>query len=63
MFVAKCKGEGHSSCRNCEKEGRYSRTWTCFLYRIKGLEGMYCWKCIKECSDTLKEAIIIVDDF
>jgi len=46
--VIPCTGEGQGSCKRCEDKGIWNRTWMCFLYRIEGLEGCYCEKCVKE---------------
>ena len=48
MIVTKCKGEGQGSCRRCEDNGVWNRTWMCFLYEIEGMNGCYCRNCVAE---------------
>lgn len=48
MKVTQCKGEGGGYCRRCEDNGRWSRNWMCFLYKIEGYDGCYCGECVKE---------------
>lgn len=59
MKVTKCKGEGQGSCKKCSDEGRWNRTWMCFLYEIEGLKGCYCSDCVKKIvqdnSETLEK--------
>ena len=46
--MKKCEGHGQSSCFNCTKNGKWSLTWTSFLYHIDNDEHMYCYECAKE---------------
>lgn len=48
--MIKAKGNGQSECFKCKQEGRYSLTWTSFLYRIQNdsFEHLYCYDCAKE---------------
>jgi hypothetical protein len=46
--MTECTGEGQGSCKRCSDNGRWNRTWMCFLYKIEGLEGCYCRDCVKE---------------
>ena len=48
MKVIQCKGEGQGSCKNCSDNGKWNRTWMCFLYKIEGYEGCYCQDCVNE---------------
>lgn len=48
MNIVKCEGEGHGSCKRCNDRGKWNRMWMCFLYRIEGMEGIYCSDCVKE---------------
>lgn len=41
------KGNGLSECYKCKNEGKYSLTWTSFLYHIKNDEHLYCYECAK----------------
>ena len=43
-------GHGQSECCKCKEEGKYSLTWTSFLYRIKNdnYDGLYCYDHAKE---------------
>ena len=51
MQITKCKGEGQGSCKRCSDNGIWNIHWTCFLYKVEGLEGCYCEKCVKEMRD------------
>lgn len=54
--ITQCKGEGQGSCRRCDLNGKWNRTWMCFLYEIEGLEGCYCEDCVNEyVRDVLRE--------
>ena len=48
MKITKCMGEGQGSCKRCSDNGKWNRTWMCFLYKIEGYEGCYCGDCVKE---------------
>lgn len=47
--MIQAKGNGLSECYICKKHGRYSLTWTSFLYKtIKdNYTHLYCYKCVK----------------
>ena len=51
MKITKCTGEGQGSCKSCSDNGKWNRTWMCFLYKIEGYEGCYCRDCVKEIQD------------
>lgn len=46
--VTRCTGEGQGSCSGCDMKGIWNRSWMCFLYKIEGIQGVYCAKCAKE---------------
>ena len=48
--MIKANGYGQSECYKCKQEGKYSLTWTSFLYRIENdnFEHLYCYDCAKE---------------
>ena len=48
MFQA--KGYGQSECYLCKKNGKYSLTWTSFLYTIEkdNYTHYYCYNCAKK---------------
>lgn len=48
--MIKANGNGQSECYKCKKEGKWSLTWTSFLYRIENdnYEHLYCHECAKE---------------
>ena len=48
MKFEKCEGHGQGSCKRCADNGKWNRTWMVFLYKVDGLEGCYCYDCIKE---------------
>lgn len=54
--IKQCEGNGQGSCRRCTLNGKWNRTWMCFLYKIEGLEGCYCSDCVEEYKrDVLRE--------
>ena len=48
LKVTQCKGDGQGSCKMCSDNGKWNRTWMCFLYKIEGYEGCYCSECVKK---------------
>ena len=48
LKITRCTGEGQGSCKRCLDNGKWNRTWMCFLYKIEGYEGCYCSDCVKE---------------
>ena len=48
LKITQCKGEGQGSCKRCTDNGKWNRNWMCFLYKIEGKEGCYCFDCVKE---------------
>ena len=48
MKIVKAEGHGQSECRRCKELGKWSLTWTSFLYKVEGLEGYYCWEHAQE---------------
>lgn len=48
LKIIRCEGNGQGSCKGCDDKGIWNRHCMCFLYKIKGQEGYYCEKCIKE---------------
>ena len=46
--ITKCTGEGQGSCKRCSDNGKWNRSWMCFLYKIEGYEGCYCSECVKK---------------
>lgn len=43
--MQQCEGEGQGSCKRCEDNGIWNRSWMCFLYKVDGYPGCYCRKC------------------
>lgn len=54
LKVIKCKGEGQGSCKRCTDNGKWNRNWMTFLYEIDGLDGCYCYDCVKEITNEIK---------
>lgn len=48
LKITQCKGDGQGSCKMCLDNGKWNRTWMCFLYKIEGYEGCYCSECVKK---------------
>ena len=48
MIAYKATGNGQSECTRCRNNGKWSLTWTEFLYKIFNEEenGIYCYDCI-----------------
>lgn len=42
--MIEAEGEGQSQCYQCKKEGKFSLTWTSFLYRTEkdNYKHLYC---------------------
>ena len=53
--ITKCTGEGQGSCTRCTENGKWNRTWMCFLNKIEGLDGIYCNDCTKELVKHLEQ--------
>lgn len=64
--MTKAQGHGQSECFKCKKEGKYSLTWTSFLYKIKDDEHLYCYECATELEGEkmkLEDAIKIIEHY
>lgn len=48
MKVIQCSGEGQGSCKRCLDDGVWNVCWMSFLYKIVGLDGCYCFECVKK---------------
>lgn len=48
LKITKCEGEGQGSCKMCSDNGKWNRSWMCFLYHIEGYKGCYCSDCVKK---------------
>ena len=55
LNVTKCKGEGMGSCKRCTDNGRWNMMWCCFLYKIDGYDGCYCYNCVQEIRKEVEE--------
>ncbi len=44
---------GQSECYQCKQQGKYSLTWTSFLYRIEqdNYKHLYCYECAKQLEE------------
>ena len=49
--MQKCNGEGQGSCKRCNEKGIWNRNWMCFLYKVEGHDGIYCYECAKEIEE------------
>ena len=52
--VTCCEGEGQVAGKRCVDKGIWNRMWMSFLYKIEGLEGCYCVKCVDEIMEEMK---------
>ena len=48
LKITRCKGDGQGSCKGYNDKGIWNSHWMCFLYKIEGIEGCCCRKCVKE---------------
>lgn len=48
LKIMQCKGDGQGSCKMCLDNGKWNRSWMCFLYKIEGYEGCYCSERVKK---------------
>lgn len=61
MKVRKCIGDGQGSCKRCSDNGKWNRSWMCFLFEIDGLDGVYCSDCMHEIAEENDGIISFVD--
>ena len=55
LKITKCVGEGQGSCKRCAEIRGWNRLWMCFLYKIDGYDGLYCYKCVLAISAEVRE--------
>ena len=48
MKYIQAEGNGQGQCTRCKEEGRWSQSWMCFLYKVEGKKGCYCFDCITQ---------------
>ena len=48
LKVTRCEGNGQGSCKRCDDHGIWNRNWMCFLYKVEGYDGCFCWNCVRE---------------
>lgn len=48
LKITKCKGEGQGNCKMCSDNGKWNRSWMCFLYEIEGYDDCYCSDCVEK---------------
>jgi hypothetical protein len=48
MKITQAQGNGQGQCSLCKKRGKRNVQRMCFLYKIKGKEGVYCKNCADE---------------
>lgn len=46
--MRQCEGNGLGTCTLCNRKGIWNRRWMCFLYKIDGMDGCYCYDCANE---------------
>ena len=52
--MIQAKGEGQSECFKCKSEGKWSLTWTKFLYHIENDKHLYCYEHALELEGKMK---------
>lgn len=55
LKITKCVGEGQGSCKRCAEIRGFNRLWMCFLYKIDGYEGVYCYDCALAISEEARK--------
>ena len=58
LKITQCKGEGQGSCKRCNEHGIWNRRWACFLYKVEGMEGCYCWACATKLVEEAESALV-----
>lgn len=53
--MQQCNFEGQGTCRICESTKGFNRYWGCFLYKVDGYDGCYCYEHAKELEERAKE--------
>lgn len=51
LEVVQAEGNGQGECKRCADNGIWNRHWTSMLYKIKGMEGLYCSECVKKIKE------------
>ena len=52
----RAKGNGQSECYRCKQNGKWSLSWTSFLYKLDNDDGhYYCYECAKEIEKKVEE--------
>lgn len=59
MRITKAAGNGLSMCKRCQDNARWAVSWTSFLYRIEGMEHLYCYKCVQEIAKERNEKVVM----
>lgn len=51
--MVSAEGNGQSECYLCKKNGKWSLTWTSFLYRTykDNYKNLYCYECCKKIEE------------
>lgn len=57
--IEQCSGEGQGTCRRCKSMGKWNVNWMCFLYKVEGLEGCYCFECANVLAGAKRDPYII----
>lgn len=54
--MIKAEGHGQSECYKCKQEGKFSLTWTSFLYKTEkdNYEHFYCFEHCKKIEEEEK---------
>ena len=62
MRIKPAIGNGLSMCKRCQNNNRWAVSWTSFLYRIEGMEYLYCRKCVQEIAYERNEKIYYLEE-
>lgn len=62
MKVTQCIGNGQGECKRCSDNGKWNRVWTSMLYKIEGLEGCYCGKCVNDIKQEKSRKLKYADE-
>ena len=48
MKITRAQGDGQGQCALWKKRGKWNVQWMTFLYKVDGVEGVYCKSCANE---------------
>ena len=55
LKITRCTGEGQGECVRCKRLKGWNRIWMSLLFRIDGVDGLYCFDCVREIRKELQD--------